>query len=359
MDPIPAASADHELVVRVTDPEAGLRAIVALHDTTLGPAIGGCRMRPYPSEREALRDALRLSRAMSFKTALAGLPLGGGKSVILGDPERDKTPELLESFGRAVEALGGRYRVAEDVGIGVRDVEAMARVTRWTVGGEQGAARGNDPAPWTAYGVLTGIRVAVRHALGRPLAYLRVGVSGTGSVGTALCYLLRAAGVDLVVADVDGGRAARAARDFGARVVDPEAILREPLDVLAPCAIGGVLDARTVPLLGARVVAGAANDQLATPEDGDRLWRRGVVFAPDFVINAGGVIHGAHLLLGEPDREVVRERIRAIGPRLESVLRRSETEGRPPHRIAEEWATAALAAARARRPSAPRTLRSG
>ena len=306
-------------------------------------------MRQYPGEREALDDALRLSRAMSYKTALAGLPFGGGKAVILGDPEREKTPELLESFGRAVEALGGRYRVAEDVGIGVGDLEAMARATRWTVGGERGAALGHDPAPWTAYGVLTGMRAAVRHALDRPLSRLRVGVSGVGSVGRALCYLLRAAGVDLVVADVDGARAARAARDFGGRVVDPEAIFREPLDVLAPCAVGGVLDARTVPLLGARVVAGAANEQLATLEDGDRLWRRGVVVAPDFVINAGGVIHGAHLVMGQPDREAVRDRIRAIGPRLESVLRRSAAEGRPPHRVAEEWAVAALAAARARR----------
>jgi len=336
-------------VVRVADPAAGLRAFVAIHDTARGPAIGGCRMRPYADEREALADALRLSRAMSWKTALAGLPFGGGKAVILGDPARDRTPELLASFGRAVETLGGRYRVAEDLGIGVADVEAMARTTRWAVRAAPGSALGADPAPWTAEGVLAGMRAAAAHALGRPLAGARVGVVGVGAVGTALCGLLREAGAELVVADVDDGRAARAARDFGARVVDPEAIYEEPLDVLAPCALGDVLDAGTVERLGARVVAGAANEQLAAPEDGDRLWRRGVVYAPDFVVNAGGVTHGAHLLLGGADPEALRRQVRAIGPRVAALLRRSAAEGRPPHRLAEEMAADALAAARRRR----------
>ncbi|HYO45325.1 MAG TPA: Glu/Leu/Phe/Val dehydrogenase dimerization domain-containing protein [Gemmatimonadota bacterium] len=339
--------AGHELVLHGSDPAVGLRAIIAIHDTSLGPAVGGCRMWPYESDEAALRDVLRLSRAMTYKCALAGLPFGGGKSVILGDPRADKSDSLLERFGRLVDLLGGIYRVGEDVGIGSADVEVMARATRHVAGIRQGEHASGDPSPFTARGVLVGMRIAVHHQLGRrDLKGLRIAVQGVGSVGAELCRLLHTEGATLVVADRDPQRARYATESWGAETVPPEAIWEAPVDVFAPCALGAVLDDRTIPRLRASVVAGAANDQLAENRHGDELRRRQILYAPDYVINAGGVINGSGEILGHYDPAEAWRRVERIGPRLEEILRLSDLEGVAPNRVADAMAEKILAAAR-------------
>ena len=283
----------HQQVAFFHDPDSGLRAIIAIHNLNRGPALGGCRMWPYDSEDEALTDALRLSRGMTYKSALAGLAYGGGKSVVIGDPRRDKSPALFRALGRSVETLGGRYIVAEDVGISVEDVEIMARGTRHVAGVR---ARGaGDPSPATAYGVLMGIRAAVAHRLGRDsLQGVRVAVQGLGHVGRALCGLLAKEGAALVVTDIHSGTVREVVAELGARAVAPEAIYEAEVEVFAPCALGAVLNDDTIARLHAPVVAGSANNQLAQPRHGAELRRRGILYAPDYVINAGGVIYISH-----------------------------------------------------------------
>lgn len=339
----------HERVVHERDDEVGLRAIVAIHDTRLGPAVGGCRMWPYASEADALEDVLRLSRAMSYKCALAGLPFGGGKSVIIGDPLRDKSEALLVRFGRLVESLGGEYRVGEDVGIGTADVEVMARATRYVAGVVGGANASGDPSPYTALGVLQGIRVAVRQRLSRGLSGVRVAVQGVGAVGLELCRSLSAEGAELVVADLDEARARQAQDRFGAEVVRPEAIHETEAHVFAPCALGGTLDDVSIPRLRASVVAGAANVQLAESRHGDELHRRGILYAPDYVINAGGVINGSGEILGRYDAASARRDVLAIGGRLADIFARAEAEDRSPARVADSMAEEVLRAKSPRR----------
>ena len=285
----------HEDVVFAHDPATGLRAIIAIHDTTLGPALGGCRIRDYASDDAALADVLRLSRGMSYKAALAGLPLGGGKAVILTAPGRPKTPAMMRAMGRAVERLGGRYVTAEDVGSTVADMDEVAKATAH-VGGRAGD--GGDPSPFTARGVFLCLEAAVRHRLGRDLAGVHVALKGLGHVGFALAGFLHAAGARLTVADIDAGRVAEAKRAFGAAVAPVEAIAALGADVFAPCALGGDLCAAAIPRLGAGIVCGAANNQLATAEDDIRLARRGVLYCPDYLVNAGGVISVARKPLG-------------------------------------------------------------
>lgn len=283
----------HEQVVFCHDPSSGLRAIIALHNTVRGPALGGCRMWPYAGEAEALTDVLRLSRGMTYKSALAGLSYGGGKSVIIGDPRRDKSEALFRAMGRAVESLGGRYTVAEDVGISMPDVEIMAGETRHIAGTRAGGA--GDPSPATAYGVYMGMKAAAKHRLGvDSLKDLRVAVQGVGSVGYYLCRHLAADGADLIVADIAQDSLHRAVREFGARVAAPEQIAAAAVDIYAPCALGAVINDASLPQLKARIVAGSANNQLAEPRHGEELARRGILYAPDYVINAGGIIFISH-----------------------------------------------------------------
>ncbi len=335
---------DHQSVSFGFDRDAGLKTIVAIHDTTLGPALGGCRMWPYGSDDEALADVLKLSRAMTYKHALAGTRQGGGKAVILADPHRDKTPALLRAFGRFVDGLGGRYITAEDVGTSAEDMAEVARATRFVAGLAEGSG---DPSPVTAFGVYCGIRAAVRHRLGRDdLAGLRVAVQGLGHVGFALCRLLREAGARLVVADIDSEAVARAVDAFDAEAVDAEAIVAAEADVFAPCALGGALNAETIPLLRAPIVAGAANNQLADDEAGRRLAERGVLYAPDYAINAGGVINIA--FEGERyDRDRALARTEGIYDTLLAIFRRAEAEGRPTSEIADDMARERIRAARA------------
>ena len=337
--------AGHEQIVFCHAREAGLRAIVAIHDTRLGPALGGCRMWPYPTAADALADVLRLSRGMTYKNALAGLDLGGGKAVLIGDRRAVGRTALLEAFGDHVERLGGRYVTAEDVGMSVADLDVIATRTRHARGTSH---RGlGDPSPFTADGVVAGIRAALRHRLGSSdPAGRTIAIAGVGSVGCGVAQRLDALGATLVVADIDATAVQRVTESFGARAAAVDAIHCVEVDVFAPCALGGVLDARTIPELGAPIVAGAANNQLASPDDAERLRDRGILYAPDYAINAGGVIS---IALGETgERAVVDAKIAAIGDTLEAIFRRAEHEGRTTAEIADRMAEERIAGARAR-----------
>ncbi|QJU58997.1 Glu/Leu/Phe/Val dehydrogenase [Sphingomonas sp. AP4-R1] len=311
----------HESVSFFRDEAAGLTAIIAVHSTHLGPAAGGTRLWHYADKGDAVTDALRLSRGMSFKNAMAGLPLGGGKSVILADPGVDKTPALLAAFGRAVDSLGGRYITAEDVGMTDQDMLAIRQETRHVSGLPVGeAAAGGNPGPLTALGVYLGIKEAIARALGKSSAAgVHVAIQGVGSVGGGVARLLAADGARLTLADVDQARAGALARELGADLAAADDILGIEADVLSPCALGAILDEAGIDRLQVPIVAGAANNQLKTPADGDRLTARGILYAPDYVINAGGIINVALEYLGQGDRAEVEARIAQIPERLEAI----------------------------------------
>ncbi len=339
----------HERIVRAVDRAAGLDAIVAIHDRSLGPAIGGCRMWPYADEAAALTDALRLSRGMTYKCALAGVALGGGKAVILGDPRSGKSEALFRAFGRAVDALAGHYISGEDVGVTVDDMNLAAAETDHILGSGD---RGGDPAPWTARGVFAGIEAALAHRLGRrSVAGATVAVQGLGHVGYRLCERLAAAGAKLVVADISPAAARRAAAAFGAAVVDPGAIYDAEAEVFAPCALGGAIDDGTVARLRCAVVAGSANNQLAEPRHGDLLSARNVLYAPDYAINAGGLIALALTRLpGGFSERRAEAATAAIGDTLAEIFARAGREGAAPSRIADDIAAECIARAAGRCP---------
>lgn len=334
---------DHEQVAFFKDDATGLRAIIAVHNTNLGPALGGVRMWPYANDGEAVRDVLRLSRGMTYKSALAGLPFGGGKSVIIGDPRRDKSEALMRAMGCAVDKLGGRYIAAEDSGTNVDDIRQMATQTehvagivdKGTTGGDM---RSGDPSPATARGVFVGLQAAVRHRLGRDdLDGLRVAVQGVGNVGRRLVGFLHDSGARCWISDIHADRVRRVADETGAIPVDADAIIGLEADVFAPCALGAVIDAHSIPRLKARVVAGAANNQLARCSDGEALMREGILYAPDYVINAGGVIDVAFERTGY-DLEQVLAKIDGIGPCLAEIFERSDRERRPTSQVADDLA---------------------
>ncbi len=282
----------HEQVVFCHDPVVGLRAIIAIHSTRLGPALGGVRMFPYADEEAALHDVLRLAEAMTYKAAVAGLPLGGGKAVILGDPGRDKTPELFGALGRNIDDLGGRYITAEDSGTNQNDMAQIAKHTRHVTGIPRADGTRGDVAAPTALGVFLSMKVALRRARGTDdLSKAHVALAGVGNVGSELAKLLAAARAKLTIADKDTARAQNAARDYGAKVVAPDAIHTVKADIYAPCALGGVLNDDTIPHIGAKIIVGAANNQLldATIHSA-MLAERGILYAPDYVVNAGGII---------------------------------------------------------------------
>jgi len=312
---------DHEGVHLFRDAAAGLTAVIAVHSTHLGPAAGGARFWHYADPEQAITDALRLSRGMSFKNAMAGLPVGGGKGVILADRDYAKTPELLASFGRAIESLGGRYVTAEDVGMSDLDMVAIARETRYVTGLPVGAgAAGGNPGPSTALGVYLGIKAAIARGLGKTSpAGVHVAIQGVGAVGGGVARLLAQDGAKLTLADVDAARAHGLAAELGGTAVAPDAILSVEADVISPCALGAILDETSIAALKAPVVAGGANNQLKTPEDGDRLAARGILYAPDYVINAGGIINVVLEYLGQGDRAEVEARIGHIPERLEQI----------------------------------------
>jgi leucine dehydrogenase len=330
----------HEQISFVQDQASGLCAIIAIHSTHLGPAAGGCRFWHYADPSDALTDALRLSRGMSFKNAMAGLPLGGGKSVILAPADGKKSEALLAAFGKAVDRIGGQYITAEDVGMSVTDMIEVARQTPYVAGlPAEGGEVGGDPGPHTALGIFLGIKAAVRHKLGKDSVNgLQIAIQGAGSVATGVALHAAAEGARLSIADIDQARVQKLADATKATIVAPSEILTLPADVLSPCALGAVLDAKSIPALNVPVVAGAANNQLATAEDGARLQQRGILYAPDYVINAGGIINVCTEYLGDGDASLVRKRIEGIPVRLEEIWAESERSGRDPGTVADAMA---------------------
>jgi len=330
----------HEALHFVTDEASGLRAIIAMHSTHLGPAAGGTRFWHYADDAEALTDALRLSRGMSYKNAMAGLPLGGGKAVVLADKDKTKTKAMVEAFGRAVDSLGGKYVTAEDVGMSVDDMITIASQTKFVAGlPVEGGNVGGDPGPHTSLGVFLGIKAAVKRALGKDsLEGLHLAIQGAGSVAGGVARLAAKEGAKLSIADVATDRVQALATETGATVVDPADVLFLEADVVSPCALGAILTEEVIAKLNTPVVAGGANNQLATPLDGQRIHQRGILYAPDYVINAGGIINVSTEYLGDGDYSLVRERIEAIPVRLEQIWADSAATGRNPAEVADSMA---------------------
>jgi leucine dehydrogenase len=330
----------HEALHFITDEAVGLKAIIAVHSTHLGPAAGGSRFWHYENDSEALTDALRLSRGMSYKNAMAGLPLGGGKTVLLAGADKAKQPGMLKAFGDAVESLGGQYVTAEDVGMSVPDMIEVARRTRYVAGlPVEGGEVGGDPGPHTAYGVFLGIKAAVRRALGKDsLAGLHIAMQGAGSVASGVARRAAEEGARLSIADVDSARSEKLAAETGATIIDPSAIMTVAADVFSPNALGAILDESSIGALQVPVVAGGANNQLATAADGQLLAKRGILYAPDYVINAGGIINVSTEYLKDGGPDLVRQRIEAIPGRLEKIWEESATSGRDPAAVADAMA---------------------
>jgi leucine dehydrogenase len=341
-----AENRGHESVHHFHDPRSGLKAIIAIHSTALGPAAGGSRRWQYDCEADATTDALRLSRGMTYKNAMAGLPLGGGKAVILADPERPPTDEMFLAFGKCVDALGGRYITAEDVGVTVENMRTVNQVTDFVAGlpSVEGSA-GGDPSPWTADGVFLGLQAAVAHRLGKEsLNNLRVAVQGVGKVGYDLCRQLHDAGAILTISDVNENSLARAKSDFGAQVVATDRILFEDVDVLSPCALGAILDVHSIPAIKATVIGGAANNQLATEQDGQRLSDRNILYAPDYVINAGGIISVSLEYMGNKTAAEVQQQIALIPGRLSEIFATADNQQKLTNVVADSMAESIVAA---------------
>lgn len=343
----------HEKVTMVEDAATGLKAIIAVHSTAMGPAAGGCRLWSYDSDTSALTDALRLSRGMSYKNAMADLPMGGGKAVICGPVAPENRVAVFKAFGRAVDSLGGQYITAEDVGVSVADMEIIATQTKFVSGlsGSEGQGNekraGGDPSPFTARGVRVGIQSAVKAALGRSdLDGLKVAVQGLGHVGMYLCEELARRGARLVVADIHAGRVAEALHRFGATAAHVDDILLQDVDVIAPCALGGAITEDTAAHMSARIVAGAANNQLLTPEAGRILARRGILYAPDYVINAGGIIMVAGEISGNNAEADVLAAVDRIGGRLDDIFARAQSGEALTFEIADLMAQSKIRAAR-------------
>lgn len=340
------AADDYEQLVICQDRESGLRAIIAIHDTTLGPALGGTRMWPYQSEKEAFRDVLRLSRGMTYKNALAGLSLGGGKAVIIGDPARVKGEGLLRAYGRYLEALNGRYITAEDVGTCQRDMDLIREETRYVVGVSPAKGGSGDPSPFTALGVLFGLRAAVKKVFGsEDLSGRHVVVQGVGNVGYHLCRLLAGAGARLTVTDVNNKALQRTAAEFNTVIAPPEEIFGIECDIFAPCALGAVINDRTINRLRCRIVAGSANNVLAEARHGDLLHQNGIMYIPDYAINAGGVINVADELAGY-DQQRVEKKVAGIYDTVEQILLIADQENIPPYQAADRLAEAHIKGSR-------------
>lgn len=330
---------DHEQVIFCRDEVSGLRAIIGIHNTVLGPALGGCRMYPYASEREALVDVLRLSRGMTYKAAVSGLNLGGGKCVVIGDPKKDKSELLWRALGRFIEGLSGRYITAEDAGTGLKDMEHIRMETSWVVGISRALGGSGDPSPVTALGVFSGLRAAIEEKFQRQsFDGLRVAVQGVGHVGSHLVGHLTRAGAKVVIADVDKEAVARVRDSYKVEAVDPDAIYDVECDIFAPCAMGGSINPSTIGRLKCSVVAGAANNQLADEtRDGVALAERNILYAPDFVINAGGLINVANELEGY-NQERALNQAEGVYEIMRRVFERAKRDNIPTWRAANNLA---------------------
>lgn len=336
---------NHERVLFCRDETTGLFAIIAIHSTALGPAAGGCRLWEYPDDAAALNDVLRLSRGMSYKNAMAGLKFGGGKAVIVKTPDFTGSEALYERFGAFVDTLGGDYITAEDVGMTMDIMQTISRSTRFVTGlpSDSGKA-GGDPSPKTAYGIFCGIEAAAEAKLGRnDLQGLRVAVQGSGHVGYYLCKLLHAAGASLLASDIDTARVARICDEFEASPAAIDEILYADVDVIAPCALGAVLDEESIPKIKAAIIAGGANNQLRSDADGQRLTDAGILYAPDYVINGGGIINVACEYYGDVDDDGVMELVAKIGPRLAAIFDEASRTGEPTNVIADRLARQIIA----------------
>ncbi len=334
------SSYDHEQIVFCRNDDVGLRAIIAIHNTTLGPSLGGCRLYDYASEADAVRDVLRLSRGMTYKAAVAGLDLGGGKSVMIGDPSL-KSEAMFRAFGRHVESLGGRYITAEDMNTSVEDMDNIRRETRWVTGSAAATGGSGDPSPVTAWGCYHGIRACLEVIYGSPeVAGRSVAIQGVGNVGYYLAKHLHEAGASLMYADINHKRIQRVMDEFGGSVLEGDDYCRANVDVLAPCAIGGIINLRTIPLIKAPIIAGGANNQLDDEtRDGEALSERGITYAPDYVINAGGLINVCAELKGQP-REKAMGDAAAIFNTVKRIINKAKLEGittaRAANKVAEE-----------------------
>jgi leucine dehydrogenase len=328
----------HEHVAFFRDEASGLKAIIAVHNTNLGPALGGCRMWPYANSEEALTDVLRLSKGMTYKAAMANIALGGGKAVIIGNPRADKSEALLEAMGQFINSFQGTYFTAEDSGIAVEDVHTMARHSSFIAGTQakyhfNGELADGNPAPATAYGVFVGLRTAVKYALNSDLNGVKVAIQGMGHVGTRLGRHLKEAGAELYVADIYSQNAEHAAEELGATLVSTREILGLDVDVLAPCAMGAVINDDSLPHIKAKVIAGAANNQLATEAHGMVCQQKGIVYAPDYVINAGGIIDIYHQRMSS-SHEQLRRHIESIGDTLLEIFERGKETKAPNNSVA-------------------------
>jgi leucine dehydrogenase len=324
----------HESIFFGHDVKSGLRTIIAIHSTKLGPSLGGCRIFAYPDEESALTDVVRLSKAMTYKASLAGLKLGGGKSVIIANPETDKTPELLLAYARCVDRLGGAYITAEDAGTSPQDMDIIRKHTRYVTGASRAFGGAGDPSPVTALGVFEGIKACVAHVFGSTsLEGKTIAIQGVGHVGYPLAKYLKDSGAHLVVSDKNTSNVERARTELGARAVGLDEIFAVPCDVFSPCAMGGAINEKTISQIKAKIIAGAANNQLASDEMGEQLMTKGVVYAPDFAINAGGLIHVAQELDGY-DREKVETKVKNIFHTIEEILKQSAGEKVSSARIA-------------------------
>jgi leucine dehydrogenase len=327
------------------DPLTGLKAIIAIHSTALGPAAGGTRLWSYASDDDALHDALRLSQGMSFKNAMAGLSFGGGKGVIIKTPDFSGSVAMYEKYGEFVDSLHGDYVTAEDVGMSVDTMEVIHHRTRYVAGlSRQQHKAGGDPSPKTSFGIFKGIEAAVAFKLGRDsLDGIRIAVQGVGHVGYYLCRYLHEAGARLVVADIDADRVRRVVEECGATAVSLDEVLASDVDVVAPCALGAVINERSVGSLKAPIVAGGANNQLETDADGQRLHDAGILYAPDYVINGGGIINVACEYYGEATDQEVWDQVAAIGPRLTGIFEESAATGLPTSTVADRQARQIIA----------------
>ncbi len=334
------SSYDHEQVVFCRNDQVGLRAIIAIHNTTLGPALGGTRLYDYASEADAVRDVLRLSRGMTYKAAVAGLDLGGGKAVIIGDPAM-KSEAMFRAFGRFVDSLGGRYVTAEDMNTTVEDMGNIRRETKWVTGSEAAHGGSGDPSPVTAWGTYHGIRACLEVTYGSPdVAGRAVAIQGMGNVGYWLAKYLHDQGAKLMYADVNPRRIARVMEEFGGSVLEGDEFYRASCDVLAPCAIGGIINPRTIPMVRAPIIAGGANNQLDDESrDGEALSERGITYAPDYVINAGGLINVYSELKGY-GREKAMTDAANIFNTVKRIINKAKGENattvRAANRVAEE-----------------------
>ena len=336
----------HEQVAFCYEESCGLKAIIAIHDTTLGPALGGVRMWNYASEEEALTDCLRLSRGMTYKAAAAGLNLGGGKAVIIGDAKKEKSEALFRAFGRFVESLGGRYITAEDVNTGVNDMEYVAAETKYVTGVSTWRGGSGDPSPTTSYGVFKGIQACAKHKMGsKSLAGLTIAVQGLGKVGYFLAKHLVEEKAKVLACDLDKERGMRAAEELGITLVSPEEIFDVDCDILAPCALGGVINDKTLPKLRCKIVAGGANNQLAEERHGHELEKKGILYAPDFVINSGGLIN-VYCEIDGYNRDRAMRMADEICPTLLRVFELAKEERIPTFVAAERLAERRIAGVR-------------